>query len=305
MSALNGFHGSTRAGLALVLPTSATRLTPAPLPVPPPIAEPVPTPERFTDPKPLAPTDVLSPSSVNQFVYDCQAKWFYKRVLGLPDKRTTALALGSALHTAVEANFAQKIDTRADLPAAEVVGVFMEAFTAELDNGVELEKTESVADLRECGEVMAKVYMQECAPSIQPAALEVHVSGLIGDVPVQGFIDLLDVDGDIIDLKTAKKKPSEVSPGYRLQVSTYTMIEPRANGRARLDTLTKTKTVGLHQQTLEIGAADRKHTERLYSIAREQMTSGLFIPNQGSYMCSRKHCAYAERCMSDYGGIVE
>ena len=323
MSGTNGFHGLTRAGLAIVPPSAsqlesgaryldrikqvgeiraaaaeAAKVAPAP-----PQAAPAAAPERFSEPKPFAATDVLSPSSLNQFL-DCQTRWFYRRVLGLPDKRGAALALGAAVHKAVETNFRQKIETKEDLPAEGVTAVFMDAFTRELDSGVELEKTDCVADLREAGEIMTRVYMEQCAPRIQPAAIEVHVSGKIGDVPVQGFIDLLDTDGQIVDLKTAKAKPSQVSPGYLLQVSTYAMIEPRSNGRARLDTLTKTKTVGLHSQSLEIGQADRRHAERLYSIAREQMQTGLFIPNRGSHLCSRKYCAYWEKCQADYGGQV-
>jgi len=318
----NSFFGLKRAGLAVV-PPSAHQLAKgaafvdrieqvralragetAKAVAPTPETTPAAKPERFTDPKPLEATDVLSPASVNQFVYDCQAKWMYKRVFGYPDKPSAALALGKAVHSAVEANYRQKIDTREDLPTEGVVAVFMDELTRELD-GVELDKTESVADLREAGEVMTKIYMEQCAPRIQPAALEVHVTGKIGDVPVQGFIDLLDVDGNIIDLKTKKQKPSGIDPGYRLQVSTYAMLEPRSNGRARLDTMTKTKTVGWYPQTLEIGASDRKHAERLYSITRDQMQAGVFIPNRGSHLCSRKYCAYADRCVEDYGGSVK
>jgi hypothetical protein len=259
--------------------------------------------ERFSEPKPFDHTAILSPSSVNQFAHDCQVKWFYRRVLGLPEKRSAALGLGAAVHEAIGVNFRQKLETREDLPTEGVTALFRGALDKELDT-IELDKTESAADLRACGEVMARVYMAECAPRIQPAAVEKPVSGLIGDVPVQGFIDVLDTNGDIIDLKTASKKPSGVNAGYRVQVATYAMLEPAASGRARLDTLTKARTVALHSQTIDISASDRKQATRLYSIAQEQMRSGLFSPNRNSHLCSRKYCAYADRCIADYGGYV-
>jgi CRISPR/Cas system-associated exonuclease Cas4 (RecB family) len=258
---------------------------------------------RFTDPKPFAPTDVLSPSSVNQWVSDCQAKWFYKRVLGLPDKRSSALAIGSAIHTAMAANFRQKLETKQDLPTEGVTAIYRDELEKELTD-VSLEKGETAADLRECGEVMTRVYMAECAPRIQPAAVEKPVRGLIGDVPVQGFIDVIDTAGAIVDLKTASKKPAGIHAGYRLQVATYAMLEPTASGRARLDTLTKTRTVALHGQTVEVTDSDRKQATRLYSIAREQMQTGLYIPNRSSHLCSRKYCAFWERCTDEYGGFV-
>ena len=258
---------------------------------------------RFTDPKPFDPLAILSPSAVNQWAHDCQVKFFYRRVLGLPEKRSAALGLGTAIHEAAAANYRQKVDTREDLPTEGVLAVFHDALAKQLDQ-IELDKTENADDLRSCGEVMTKVYMQECAPRIQPAAVEVPVKGHIGGVSVQGFIDVLDTDGNIIDLKTASKKPAGVNAGYRVQVATYAMLEPKASGRARLDTLTKTKTVGLHQQTIDVSSADRTQATRLYSIAREQMQTGLFLPNRASHLCSRKYCSYWERCTAEYGGEV-
>lgn len=259
--------------------------------------------ERFPDPKPIDPAAVLSPSSVNQFAHDCQVKWFYRRVLGLPETRGAALGLGTAVHEAIGANFRQKIETREDLPAAGVVALFRDAFARQLDE-ITLDPKDDANDLRECGDVMTRVYMEQCAPRIQPAAVETPVRGLIGDVAVQGFIDVIDTDGDIIDVKTASKKPSGISPGYRVQVSTYAMLESKASGRARLDTLTKTKTVVSHAQTLEITDSDRLQATRLYSIAQEQMRAGVFMPNRGSHLCSRKYCSFWERCVSEYGGEV-
>lgn len=310
------FFGLKRAGLAVVPPSQtllekgrafvarveqARELRGAAAAAP---AETVPPPvEKFPDPKPLDPAAILSPSSVNTFAHDCQVKWFYRRVLGLPEKRGAALGLGTAVHAAIAANFKQKIETREDLPVEGATALFRDAWAEQLDE-ITLEKSDDPKDLAECGEVMTRVYMSQCAPRIQPAEVERPVRGLIGDVPVQGFIDVLDVNGDVIDTKTASKKPTGINAGYRVQVTTYAMLDAKASGRARLDTLTKTKTVGLHQQTIDVTDSDRKQATRLYSIAQEQMRAGVFLPNRSSYLCSRKYCAYWERCTDEYGGQV-
>jgi RecB family exonuclease len=246
---------------------------------------------------------VLSPSSLNCFL-DCQVKWFYRKVLGLPERRTLALGLGSAVHEALGANFKQKIETKCDLPLSAVKTVFRDSFEAQLDQ-VTLSEDDDIADAKTCGDVMLGVYMEESAPRIEPAAVERPVSGEIGGVPVSGFIDVLDVHGNIIDVKTSAKRPVGFPVGHRRQVTTYAMLEPRASGTVRLDTLTKTKTVALHSQTMTVGADDRRHVEKLYSITLEQMRSGLVVPNRGSFLCSRKHCSYWEQCQADYGGVVE
>jgi RecB family exonuclease len=246
---------------------------------------------------------VLSPSALNTFL-DCSAYWYYKKVLGLPDKRTLALGLGSAVHEALGTNFKAKIATGEDLPSEAVRTVFRDSFEKQLDE-VTLEADDDIADAKNCGEVMLNLYMREAAPTIEPAAVEKPVSGEIAGIPVSGFIDLLDVDGRIIDLKTAAKKPAAFPVPHKRQVTTYTMLEPNASGVVRLDTLTKTKTVNLHSQTAQIGMEDRRHVARLYSIAFDQMRTGLIIPNRCSFKCSKRLCAYYEQCMDDFGGTVE
>jgi RecB family exonuclease len=250
----------------------------------------------------LDPTAILSPSTLSTFL-DCEARWYYRKVLELPEQRGAALGLGSAVHETIAENYRQKIETKRDLPTEGAVAVFMDAFTRQLDE-IELDKTDNADDLRSTGEVITRVYMEQVAPRVEPAAVELHVAGLIGDVAVQGYIDVIDVNGDVIDLKTASKKPSGISPGYRAQVATYAMLAPGASGRARLDTLTKTRTVQHVSQTLQIAESDRKYATRLYSIAQEKMRTGLVAPNRNSNLCSRKYCAHWSRCVEEYGGEV-
>jgi CRISPR/Cas system-associated exonuclease Cas4 (RecB family) len=149
--------------------------------------------------------EVLSPSSLNCF-QDCSAKWYYRKVLQLPEERSASLALGSAVHVALGENFKQKIHTHEDLPFAGVQAVFRDAFEEQLD-GTVLAPEDDADDLRSCGETLVRVYMDQAAPSIQPAAVELHVEGEIGGVGVHCFVDLLDVNGDD-STRSRKPRPS-------------------------------------------------------------------------------------------------
>lgn len=244
----------------------------------------------------------LSPSSLNAFT-QCQAKWYARKVLRLPETRGGALGLGTAVHAALIENFRQKIETREDLDTDGVRALFIGAFTEQLDE-IKLQPDESADDLKEAGEVMVRVYMDRAAPAVEPAALEEHVEGFIGDVPVHGYIDIRDVDGRIIDVKTAKRKPAGTMQEYRTQVATYAMLHPEASGLAQLSTLTKTKTVELHQDSIEIKPRDRRLTEQLYSIARDQMAAGIYLPNRASHLCSRRYCSHWQWCEDSFGGEV-
>jgi hypothetical protein len=113
-----------------------------------------------------------------------------------------------------------------------------------------------------------------------------------------------DVNGRIIDIKTAKRKPPSISASHQLQIGTYAMLHPEASGEAQLVTLTKTKTVAMHTDTMRVQAHDRQLTTRLYSIARDQMQAGLYAPNRASFLCSRKYCGYWMQCQEEFGGVV-
>jgi RecB family exonuclease len=246
---------------------------------------------------------VLSPSQVRTFT-DCQTRWMYRYVLDQPETRSSALGLGTAFHEAIGQNFREKIGTKKDLPAEAVVGMFHASWAAQAET-LTFTDDEDPQEIEDCGAAMVEAYMQNVAPLIQPAAVEVPVSGELGGARVKGKIDVLTTDGTIIDSKTASKKPSSVAADYRFQVSTYVQLHSDASGSARLDTVTKTRTIAVHQTTLQIGEADRAQTAKMYPLVQEAMRSGLYVPNRASFLCSRKYCPHWQRCEDEYGGKVD
>lgn len=260
-------------------------------------------PEPPRKPQPLNPdvAGLLSPSQLNTWL-ECQAKWMYRYLFELPDISSASLALGRAVHTALGENFQQKIETKLDMPVAGVMALALDALAREL-KGVVLEEED--ADLGDTARALVMQYMEDVAPTIEPAAAEQHVEGTINGVRVHGYIDLIDVDGRIIDIKTAKRKPTGIRPDYRLQVATYQQLAPTASGLVKLDTLVKSKTVQVVEQSFEVTDQDRKAVATLYPLAQEGMRSGLYMPNRNSMLCSQKYCSYWERCEADFGGCVE
>jgi RecB family exonuclease len=258
------------------------------------------------------PGDVLSPSSASQYL-GCSAKFFYRKVKRLPDPPTGSLALGAALHHALGVNFAEKVESKRDLPIDGVAAVYRQAWdlkvAGKLDTRhdelpVEFRDDEEPATLKAMGEVLVRKYMDEQAPTIEPAAVEMGVNGRIGGVQVRGYIDLLDTSGRIIDIKTAARKPSDVDSSYRFQVATYSQLTPGASRQARVDTLTKTKTPALVSQEFTIDQSDVDATQKLYPLVQRSIRAGVFTPNRQSYMCSRKYCAFWRACQADFGGKV-
>jgi len=249
-----------------------------------------------------APGDILSPSSASQYL-GCSAKYYYRKVVKIDDPPTGALTLGSAVHTAITENFAQKLETRRDLDAAGVTAIYNVAW-GEKAKETEFRDDESPSELKAQGLSLTLKYLEEACPSIEPAAVEYHVSGRIGGVLVQGFIDLLDVTGRIIDLKTAARKPSEVSNDYAFQVATYRQLCPQASGQARIDTLTKTKVPALVKMDYSVAQSDIDATEKLYPLVQQSIRAGHFLPNRNSNFCSKRYCSFWRACTAEYGGTI-
>jgi PD-(D/E)XK nuclease superfamily len=165
----------------------------------------------------------------------------------LPDLKepgTAAQALGKAFHETIAYNFRQKQDSFHDLPVAECLEFFRKTLGEHLEEAV-LEKGEHPMEFFELGNTMVQKYLTEGAPLIQPAAVESRVSGVIGGVKVAGYVDLLDIEGRIVDSKSTLKPPVGIAHDHRLQLTSYVMITSAASGICRLDTVTKGKTVRL------------------------------------------------------------
>ena len=211
--------------------------------------------------------------------------------------------MGKAFHETIAHNFRQKRDSSRDLPSAECLEFFRKALGEHLQEAV-LQKGEHPMEFLELGEMMVGKYLAEAAPLIQPAAVESRVSGEIGGVKVAGYVDLLDVEGRIIDSKSALKPIKGIAHDHRLQLTSYVMITPAASGACRLDTVTKGKTVSLIQKSFVVAEEDRRYAEAIYPMVQDSIRDGVFLPRRSSVLCSRKYCGYWRSCEREFGGVV-
>jgi CRISPR/Cas system-associated exonuclease Cas4 (RecB family) len=257
------------------------------------VLEPAPQPEA---------ANLLSPTQVRTFL-DCSAKWWFRYGLRLPEPKTSSLALGSAVHEALAENFRQKIETREDLEACGVRVLFRQSWSRQTEEAV-FQPDENAGQLGSIGEELVQKYMEEAAPSIDPAGVEFEVTGRIAGVSVRGIVDLIDVHGAVIDIKTAARKPSGISFDHALQLATYRCLSPHASGEARLDTLVKTKTVQLVQHRHTVTDSDLQAARVLYPLVQDGIRSGLYFPNRRSLLCSRRNCAFWQKCEREFGGSV-
>ncbi len=246
--------------------------------------------------------DSLSPSQVGSFIR-CPAAWYYRTVLGLPDPVNANRALGIAVDDALTENYRQKIETREDLETEGVVALYRSSWAAQQD-AIEYQDKEDPKAIGEKGVELVRLYMDKAAPTIQPIAVQQRLAGMIGGVRVNARLDLLDETGQIHDYKVAAKTPSDIDQMYRMNVTTYARLEPRASGFVRLDTLTKTKEPKLITQAWKVEEPDNKAIDALYPLVQAAARSGYYVPARASMFCSRTGCGHWRVCEKDFGGKV-
>ncbi len=245
---------------------------------------------------------LLSPSQASCFL-GCSARWWFKYGAGHADPRGGSACRGTAVHKCIEYWFRQQL-AGATLDIEEMAEPYETAWEIATEETA-FTGDDDPAELKRQGAVLLRKYLEEAAPEIKPAKLEKRVTGEIAGVRVQGWVDIVDVDGRIIDVKTAAKKPSGINPDYAFQLATYRQLLPGANGKTRLDTLVATKTAQLCTIEHETTVADQLLTQHLYPLVQNGIREGLYFPNRNNNLCSRKYCNFAAACEREFGGKVE
>lgn len=246
---------------------------------------------------------LLSPSQVGCFT-DCQARWWFKYGVRLPDPKNANLALGIAVHESLGLYFRARMEGVDDLEPADIAAVFEHAWARQLEGDTVLRDDDNPAEILQTGRILVSRYVAEVAPSVAPAAVEESVEGVIAGVRVQGKVDVREVNGTVRDMKTACRKPAGVSAAHAFQLATYAQITPEASREAVVDTLVKTKTPQLIQLSRRIDERQVRATQIMYPLVQEAMRAGLYIPNRTSNLCSRKSCPFWRACEREFGGRV-
>jgi hypothetical protein len=182
------------------------------------------------------PVDHLSASALGQFSR-CPEQFRRVRVLKQRQRPASALIWGNADGDAFDHNFGQKIESHEDLPAGELE----EKFAACLDERVEQDggagevdwsrdcpgKTgkQAVADVKDRGTRLVRVYRELVAPSVQPIAVQrkftLDLPGV--PVPIIGYIDA-ETEPLTLEFKTAGKADTVASHNWRLQGQLYQAV---------------------------------------------------------------------------------
>jgi len=170
---------------------------------------------------------VLSASSLNTYLR-CGRQWFYAYVMGVKAPPSLRAIRGTAVHSAVELNMRQKLDSKTDLLMDVVLDGYSDAYDAAVGEGFEARKDETPGSVKDAGIGLVKIYHTDVAPGIDPILVEQPISFTVNGRTWTGQIDLADRKSDVWgsgirvrDTKTSSSKPKPEQ--YKVNMTGYSI----------------------------------------------------------------------------------
>jgi putative RecB family exonuclease len=165
----------------------------------------------------------LSASQMNLFLA-CPLKYRLRYIDQVkPVSKPSGLALGSAVHSAIE--WLHKRWIGGDRPSKEeLLSIFEADLEAQMLEEIQLRSGEDAGVLRDTGKSLLKLYFLETeARPARATELPFEVElvhpkkGEVLDVPLKGWIDLIEEDGTVVEIKTASRSMDDLTLALHLQ----------------------------------------------------------------------------------------
>lgn len=242
--------------------------------------------------------DHISVTQVKMFLR-CPLQYRFRYMDGLVIPPTSSLTLGKSIHTALEANYRHKIETKHDLPEQTVLDLFSDRWDKSVGETL-FEEDEQAGSVKDDGIRLVTAYHKEIAPQIEPKHVEKEFNLAFDNVSytLKGVIDLVDTKDTIIDHKTAKRSMAPDDVASDLQLTCYALAYRSVFGvqekELRFDVMVRTKVPKLQQITTSRKQEDINRFLKVLGFVSKAIESGIFYPCEDRQTCS--WCGYKELC---------
>ena len=243
----------------------------------------------------------LSYSSISHYL-NCGKSWQFKYGQQLPEKKSSSLIFGSAVHETIRKHIQGQTSPR---QAWRESWSKLLAETPDIDWG-----SDNQTELFNYG---VKMFSDEdilnTIQSLKPLVvdgspcMEFEVSLQVPGVPVPviGFIDMLQTNMIPIDFKTSKSSWNQERADKELQAAFYLAAMNQAGmvqlpARFEYVVFVKNKTPKVQRFVTERGAADIFRLFNLVGEVYRAMSQDVFLPNPTAWSCSEKYCSFWHEC---------
>ena len=233
----------------------------------------------------------------------CARKYAFRYVENVPpESHSSALAFGSAVHSALDQFHTERLDgTYPDLDA--IVRTFRADWAYECEKPIAWKDGETADDLGAMGEALVRLYVERFRdlPIVATEArFEVplidRTTGEVMEPTLKGYFDLLVPDHGIVEIKTAARRFDQATLAKKIQLSAYALAYRELRGAdptITVVTLLKHKKPAIDVQTTTRTRDDDVFFVHLAANVARAIDARAFPPNPG-WMCG--DCEYARAC---------
>lgn len=247
--------------------------------------------------------DHLSVSQINLYL-TCSLKYRFQYIDKLPKPFKSAnLAFGSAIHSAISWLHGEKNDSK-EVTLARLYAIFgADWYSQTVETEIRYKNGDDAGKLIMQGREILSLYFQSPVESVEATDVGFTVplvhpeNGHALAVPLEGYMDLMEVGGGIVEFKTSAQSLSQKDADDQNQLTAYGYAYERLHQKPpksyKLIDFVKTKS----PKMIVLETTRRKEAyARFYGIASmvlKGITGGIFFPRAG-FLCS--DCEYEAPC---------
>jgi hypothetical protein len=249
---------------------------------------------RNLAPDPKLPKGYLSLSAVRMYLR-CAKQFEFRYIEGRKEPPAVALIEGGAHHNALQLDNEHRIKHKKPAKITDMIGHFvasLEKGAQNLDNWEGESKDIVIARGKDLLNTYASKFQW-----LEPVTAEEYFELMLGDVPVLGYIDVIDAQR-VLDYKVVGRAKSEADAQQDLQLLLYGKVKKKK--RVGFVSLVKTAS----NPDKKIQHVETKVTEQEMDWAGEVIQSaavgiraGVFPKTEpGNWWCSEKFCGFWHLC---------
>lgn len=248
-------------------------------------------------------TDHFSASQINTYLM-CPRKYRYRYIdKREPERRAAAMAFGSAVHTAIEWWGSKRIEGQ--VPDNEdTLRIFRADWSSQVAPGdLTFEGKQTAESLMTLGEQLVQLFIEHFVERPFLKTEERFKIPLVNEetgeelpIPLLGFMDFVEQEDLIGEIKTVAKKTDPNGYIWTVQLAAYAYSYRRLTGiepRIIVVELLKTKTPRLEEFELTRSRAEQQWFVQLAFEVFRGIQRGVFFPNP-SWVCLR--CEFKAAC---------
>jgi RecB family exonuclease len=238
----------------------------------------------------------LSITQIKMFLR-CPLQYFFRYKQGIKLPPNSSMTMGRCVHKAIEDLYKKKIEKK-EMTEEETKERFSSHW-AEESKETEFKRDETSGELKDEGIKLISKYLEDIAPTVKPKELEKRFELEFENVPytLVGIIDLIEVDGTIVDHKCSKRSPNQGEIDRDIQLSAYQIAYRSLYGQdpkgLRYDYVVRNKTPKTVQCQTMRSQASLERFLKLVGHVSKAIEQDIDYPNE-SMMCSC--CGYKAIC---------